>query len=419
MGAQSSHREDTFPRLCSHRYGWRTCLESLKVEMIAFAWSFPPEIFREHVFSFLNMRSLSRLDEAAANHKIRTLLHERLTNHVHRTFDGSKMKVPVIKWMKSRSVFLEAIDFFHELTDVELALYGEGMLHTKSISYRSCNKFNIQALSALVSFPTKLRELELRLCPFITDESVTAITTAHTSLESLKLEFCKVTSTGVASILQNCTNLTTLSLTGCRLMITPGLTDLPWHRCSHVTTLGLAKISILSDSDVEGIVEHMPNLTSLDLSWSANITDHSIVYVTERCPGLQRLDLELLSKVTDTSMLALAANSPHLRELNTNWCSKITTAGFVQLVTHCTRLDDLDLTRCEVVDEAVHALALHCPHLRRLNLYECYKLTDSAVLALAAHCTKLDFLCIIECRKLTAASKTAFPAGCRVVTVRT
>jgi hypothetical protein len=77
------------------------------------------------------------------------------------------------------------------------------MIHTTSLSYRSCNKFNTQALHALVAFPTKLRELELQLCPFITDESVASIATAHPLLEILKLEFCKITTVGVDAILEH------------------------------------------------------------------------------------------------------------------------------------------------------------------------------------------------------------------------
>lgn len=388
------------------------------IAMSAFPWNFPPEIFRDHVLSFLNLRSLVRLDDAATNHEIRVKVHEVFKRHIHRALGDKKVAEPVLRWIKARFIYLDHIEFHYLLTDEEMGAMGEQLVHMTSMSYRGCNKLNARGVQALVQYPARLQSLELQLCPYITDECVIAITSVHTGLQSLTLEFCKVTTLGVNAILQNCPTLTTLSLTGCRLMISPDLMELPWHRCSRVTSLGLGKLSLLTDAHLEAIVEHMPNLTSLDLSWSANITDHGVVFVTENCPALRRLVLELLSKVTNLSLSALADNSPHLVELNVNWCYKLKTEGFVNFAAHCTRLERLDFTRCEVLDDTVLALAEHCPDLTHLNLYECYKLTDRSVLAVAAQCTKLVDICLINCRALTNASKTAFPTHCRVLTVQ-
>ena len=71
----------------------------------------------------------------------------------------------------------------------------------------------------------------------------------------------------------------------------------------------------------------------------------------------------------------------------------------------------------DVTDKSIIRLAQNCPHLHKLVLRMCQRLTSASVLGLALHCPMLQLLDVSGCDRVTeqtliAASRSLRYVGC-------
>ena len=169
--------------------------------------------------------------------------------------------------------------------------------------------------------------------------------------------------------------------------------------CHHLQHLNLSQIAAwLPDAAVRCIAEHCTQLRYLNLDPEElyeedRVTAGALLAVSQRCVKLEELILGGICTCDDDVPLSLADHCPHLRRLNL-WDNKgITDAGICALAEGCNQLKQLDCPG-SLTDASLYALARHCPQLQDLRIgfaSECspYQLTNVAVEALAAGCPQL------------------------------
>ena len=378
-------------------------------------WDLPSEILRSRVFMFLNLESIARMDTAICNYKVREKFHLRLFMMIHSGYASNKLSEIHVEWIMKRSILLEKVSFHPTIPDDVAVNMKELLKATTSVWFANNSKIRERSLCMLINYYPRLTSLDLHFCNYITDKEVGLLTEQHVNLVELNLGLCGITTVGVGSILQYCTNLTTLDLTGCRLAATKELAELPWHRLFSLRALSLAKIPILSDEMVLGVTKQLPNLTSIDLKWNSLLTAASLVAMTGYLENLQCLSLDLNSNVDDTVLQAIALNCPVLRELSIPWCLKTSCVGVTALTKSCTQLQSLNLSRCTVGEDSLRAVAMYCSQLRKLDLFDCRQVTDKGVFQVAVKCTQLVYVVLLSCPLLTKQCVVAFPVTCKVV----
>jgi hypothetical protein len=184
-----------------------------------------------------------------------------------------------------------------------------------------------------------LREMDVSLCPGLTDEGVKMIAkTFGSSLAVVRLYGNqKLTNESFFCLADNCRNLTYLSLYGCKA---------------------------LSDEGVIPLIE-------------------------KSCAPLQALDLSL-TKITNITLETIAASCPLLEVLRVNTCGCITGEGVARVAQACPLLRYINANNCNVKDSHLSVLARSCKFLQTLSVSSNEDIGDAGFLLCARGLPRLQ-----------------------------
>jgi len=194
----------------------------------------------------------------------------------------------------------------------------------------------------------------------------------------------KASLSGLVEVMQQCPNLTTLSLAWCR----------------HLEDEDLQAITLCCPNQETNQSWKMSQLRHLDLSNCPGVTDAGLAIIGQNCPNLQGLNLNGCSHITDNGTQVLTYNiggSPNFKQLQTLSLSgtKITDQSIGYIIRFCRDVQSLNLSHCEsVTDKGIVSIARSIlrDHLHTLNLHGCNQLTDVAITEIAQNCTALQTL---------------------------
>ncbi|KAI6265657.1 hypothetical protein MCOR27_011318 [Pyricularia oryzae] len=207
----------------------------------------------------------------------------------------------------------------------------------------------------------------------------------------------------VAAAIFRATNLTRLTLNGCReiddasfkimlLGTDPKfdlLTDLPMVPPRKWRHLGLSYCDGITNEGFGAMGHLVPDLESLELSRCGSLSDAGLGPVLATTPRLTRLDLEdcaLLTNTTLSTHLAKAPCAPLLKHLTVSHCENLGDAGLMPVVRACKSLQVLemdntrasDLVICEL-SAMIRARSKHTTQLPQISLrvvaYDCSNIT--------------------------------------------
>lgn len=261
------------------------------------------------------------------------------------------------------------------------------------------------------------------------------------SLTSLVIRHSRrVSDANVTTILDNCSHLRELDLTGC-LGVSKAYTRLA---AVQLQSLDLSDCHGVNDPDLVLTLSRMPQLSSLYLRRCGCITDASLVSIASYCSGLRQLSVSDCPRITDFGVRELAARlGPSLRYFSVGKCDQVSDAGLLVVARHCyklrylnargcealsdsatialaracPRLRALDLGKCDVGDATLEALSTGCPNLKKLSLCGCERVTDAGLEALAYYVRGLRQLNIGECPRVTWVGYRAVKHYCRRCTI--
>lgn len=283
-------------------------------------------------------------------------------------------------------------------------LSGPTGAHLERLAFRSCTGIrDLEVFSLAQLCGASLRELDLTSCIYLTDLSVSAITTYLQGLVLLRLGWCKeITDWGLlgqeAPVREREPEVETgPSFTrtfGNMGFFQPPKNPFPMRpppvEPAPPTAQGGASLLALA------------GLQELDLSACCLLSDMSITQVL-RHRELQRLSLSLLPDISDASLASVARHCSGLTSLSLNHCGQITDTGVAQATPLLARLQHLSLSHCDITDRSLVCLVQHCRRLRTLDVSGCKGISLTSVDHLLSH---LPFLENVNCRFVGGADVT-------------
>lgn len=183
------------------------------------------------------------------------------------------------------------------------------------------------------------------------------------------------------------------------------------RRCAGLRTVYMCGWNVgkfVCDEVMYALAAYCTSLRSLTMD-DGEITDCAVATVARVHTDLVELNLHG-QQLTDGALHAIAQHLPKLENLNLGTCKGISNSGVVALATRCTALKDLSLGGTRVADAAVSAVAMNCPLLEDLNLWDCDGVTDESIITLVERCPKINYL-QLQGTSITCAALVALAAG--------
>jgi F-box/leucine-rich repeat protein 2/20 len=151
-----------------------------------------------------------------------------------------------------------------------------------------------------------------------------------------------------------------------------------------------------TDAHIAAIMQHCKRLKAFSAT-ARDLSDATITAVASQLDDVRHLWLYDCAFASDQPILAL---SKHCRKLTSCALSArdsvASQAALVTLMSNLHSVVELRLQGFELIDPVLEALAVHCPHLEVLNLYDCIGYSEVGIAALARGCTALKKVCARE-----------------------
>ncbi|KAL6046385.1 Tau-tubulin kinase Asator [Balamuthia mandrillaris] len=291
-----------------------------------------------------------------------------------------------------------------KINDKSIETILRSCLQLEELSLFGCKKFKGTALSKDTKKRTlKLRSLNLSYCE-LNKKGFRALIKLSSDLQSLSLSplstAFKITASDFIALIQNCSNLTSLDLSNYQFEMDTILLEVA-RTCSNLNTLLLDGIG-MTDSGLQNVVQHCPQLHTLRFRFGDGVTDASLLAIASYCTELKSLTLDFWNKfnqtsVSDNAIRKLLCRCTQLLELSLSNCIVLTGSCFPE-GGHFPALQTLNLSECvQLNDAAIRRITESCPNLKRLDLNNLNNLTEASLQAIAMGCPLLEELYLISC----------------------
>jgi F-box/leucine-rich repeat protein 2/20 len=168
------------------------------------------------------------------------------------------------------------------------------------------------------------------------------------------------------------------------------------ERCAKLERLAIfssmsnANTSSVTDVGVSAVLQGCPLLCNVDVQYAGGIGTELRVELARRC-NFTTLTLCHWDNMSEELAQGLLTVSPNLTALDCGDCFWLTDATLAVCAQHCSLLESISIKRChEVTTAGVTALVSKVGHnLSTVNLEDCFRLGDEAVVAIAEHCPQL------------------------------
>ena len=274
-----------------------------------------------------------------------------------------------------------------------------------------------------------VHSVKLNGCELLSDKGLGFVARFCIDLEELDVSgCCCITSKGLHDILLNCHTLSHLDTSGCTcvnsisapvangfglghhgtflqlrhldLSDCVAFDDLGMRvvglSCGLLETLYLRRCSRVTDVGVKHIAQHCVHLKELSVSDCYKVRDFSLKEIAKNCPSLKYLSAAKCP-VTDTAMKYIGKHCVKLKYLNIRGCEAVSDVGITHIVQNCLKLRSLDAGKCDITDNGLHIIGIHCPQLKKLSIRGCERVTDTGVKTIAAQCCSVQYLNLQEC----------------------
>eukprot|EP00941_MAST-03F_sp_MAST-3F-sp1_P004817 g4817.t1 len=177
--------------------------------------------------------------------------------------------------------------------------------------------------------------------------------------------------------------------------------------------------------------------TTIDFAGNMRCTDADIIKQAERCgENLQTVNLNSCIATTDESLLYISNCGGRISHIDVSKCKMLTSSGISSLLAAAGRnLKVFVASECNLTDEALCSLGVHCPSLQQLRISsslitdeglravmckdlrsidigKCRKVTDSGLVSLVENCPNLEEIQLQQC-KMTNFGITTLAFACR------
>ncbi|KAE9457708.1 hypothetical protein C3L33_10381, partial [Rhododendron williamsianum] len=363
-------------------------------------------------FPRLDSIDLSSLRNGQLHHVIIDIATSGLNLKTLDLSESDRLPLESLKVLGSRMKNLRVLmcSCLLTLRDVDLVVIADSMpcLEDLDIS-EPINRFEAavtdSGIEVLSSKLKGLRKIDVSGNHYITDKSLLALSTNCVYLaEIFVLDCWSVTSYGIAFVLRNSSNLSSL-LVSQLSRIEFGLFDNLVCCARNLSALGIFDSSV-PDEFLHFIVKAGIPLKRLSLARSLHqsFTFSGISLFLNKYRSLERLCLAGTDFLTDENISDLSQCLPALVLIDLDLCNNLTESTLFTLAKNCTFLEDISMDGADVggggggdraSDNAKN------PRIKSLNLVKNRNLTDECLAKLASVCPSLEVLDVSSCKGIT------------------
>ncbi|KAF7112296.1 hypothetical protein RHSIM_RhsimUnG0244100 [Rhododendron simsii] len=250
-----------------------------------------------------------------------------------------------------------------------------------------------------------LRKIDVSGNHYITDKSLLALSTNCVYLaEIFVLDCWSVTSYGIAFVMRNSSNLSSL-LVSQLTRIESALFDDLVCCARNLSALGIFD-SLVPDEFLHFIVKAGIPLKRLSLARSLHqsFTFSGILLFLNKYQSLERLCIAGTDFLTDENISDLSQCLPALVLIDLDLCNNLTESTLFTLAKNCTLLEDISMDGADVGGggggNRASGIAKN-PRIKSLNLVKNRNLTDECLAKLALVCPSLEVLDVSSCKGIT------------------
>ncbi|KAI3655112.1 hypothetical protein MP228_000492 [Amoeboaphelidium protococcarum] len=322
--------------------------------------------------------------------------------------------------------------FMKQNLDFLVSLVAISCPQIESLTLSNCSQITDRSMVLIAKHCRKLKILNLNRCDLVSTESVEELARGCTKLEVLNLSRplmnprTQIADEAIAAVVQANPNLKELRLRNCERLSDDTVIKIAQSTQQNLLALDLSWCSQLTDrAIVEGLGMHCKSLKSLALNGCKRLEDGSLRSLLTNCPNIASLSLAHLPFISDQVLTAMAVNMKHLQILSLNGCARVGDASITAIVENCNQLQCLSLFQLPISDVAVEAVANNCPDLVSLSISGCVlvtdngaihiqklrklqslylngaKITDISLVMIASQCRQIRALSLNDCQQLT------------------
>lgn len=296
----------------------------------------------------------------------------------------------------------------------DFVLRNDKIMHSIDLSHFNKHVTDGTATNIAALAGSRVRELNLSQCFYITDEGFKTLIENMTHIESIDLNSCwLLTDKSLALLAATCPRLVKLDLSNCRKISDIGIFKLLDEKATRgypeLSELSLSYCKKLSDMTMSHLAEFCSKtLSSLNIQRCTRITDQGFVkWADTQFPQLKALNLTDCSFLTDQAISHLVSAAPNLNSLSLSFCCALSDSAIEGLIS-LPELQNLDASFCgaAVSDISIRALlnSSSTESMNSLNLRGCVRITDMCINSILES-GKLDLLNISQCPGISLNAK--------------
>lgn len=339
-----------------------------------------------YCLSYLDIRSLSKLDIAITNHGERSFWLRSLSAVDSGVLDKWVNSKESLLWILNRKICIKKLILSH-CNEMFASRFIDYLVSPSFLRQNSLHDLQLISLKDVectadmdddVFFEAlgcrKLEMFTAFVYSSIQDYSTTHL--VYPSLQEISFPGFKITDNNLFGLSQKCPELIKIDLSYCQEVTNIGIRHLA-RGCSLLKSIDISGLNI-TDVGISSLSEFCPFLEDVLLFDCKKITDKSLASLALNCKNLSKLSICECSAITDTGLVNLACSE--LKSLKMNFCVGITNLGVIAIAKQCLKLESIDFTACDgVSDMGVVALANGCSQLSYLNFCGCIGLTGIGV----------------------------------------
>ena len=346
-----------------------------------------------------------------------------IIDHEHDVFD------PILKSIVSLTPHLKKLDLGHSQSVTKEAVTNicSKLPHLKSLKINGLYEIDDQSMDELAkTYGDQMETLMLNTFIGVTNTGIKSIADNNPSLRELMLSHAAINDAGVTHLVNSCTRLEYLDLTG-SLSITNASVVQITETCAHyLKTLKLARcISLTEEAFVK--IEECGILHTLDVQRCCHVDDAALNHIA-KCHTLRNFDMSYCNEITEVGTKVLASGCFDLQIVRLEGCKGINNNAVLELTSTCAKLEYIVMSelgkkiKCDALENIgqncaglkyvdlswckdVHNEALN--HLAKCNLLEdlvlcgCTSIGNQGVLAITTECKHLKYLNLKSCKQVS------------------
>ena len=329
----------------------------------------PPDLVRDRLVPFLDLKCCVRLDSAVLNKSLRS-----------NWLDGQKGAI---------------------LADKHLSVERDGLTWIRN---------------------REMRLVHLEIIENVSDSDVIeSCLVLLSELRTLYVNGCQsITGVGVAFMLRSSSKLRKLSFDNCCQMTPVALRDV---RPNALKELNFIDCTTLDDDTFTELVVNCPNLETINITGCDKLTDVSIRTLACICTKLKEIQFRIERNITMQSATYLAQNCPELRKIvDTFVFDSMVDYHYehrygevlIELAQKCPLLEHVEVQAPYFSNQRMEEFAVNCPHLHTFAIGINEFMNHVGVNALVHNClslTHLDLSYLSNCKDLGLQSIAAHCTG--------